>query len=105
MGVCTHKEWLRLEFLPAYSPDFNPIECLWRWMKTEHFHNRCWGNQADLKSHLVEVIAKMTQSPTDLTSIMRQEIRRLNIKSTVPIRCIMILVFGGVLWISCLTQM
>jgi len=22
-----------MEFLPAYSPDFNPIERLWRWMK------------------------------------------------------------------------
>jgi len=32
------KDWLRLEFLPAYSPDFNPIERLWRWMKTEYPH-------------------------------------------------------------------
>jgi transposase len=33
------KDWLRLEFLPAYSPDFNPIERLWRWMKTEYTHD------------------------------------------------------------------
>ena len=76
--VRTQKEWLRLEFLPAYSPDFNPIERLWKWMKTEYFHNRCWASQADLKSYLVEVIAKMRQSPASLTSIMRQETQRLN---------------------------
>jgi transposase len=28
------KEWLQLSFLPPYSPDFNPIERLWRWIKT-----------------------------------------------------------------------
>ncbi len=32
----TQCSWLRLEFLPGYSPDFNPIERLWRWMKTEY---------------------------------------------------------------------
>jgi putative transposase len=33
------KEWLYLAFLPAYSPDFNPIERLWRWMKTEYMQS------------------------------------------------------------------
>lgn len=72
------KEWLRLEFLPAYSPDFNPIERLWRWMKTEYFHNRCWASQLALKAHLLDVIRQMTQTPHSLTSIMQQEIQRLN---------------------------
>jgi len=36
-----NKAWLKIEFLPAYSPDFNPIECLWRWLKTEFTHNKC----------------------------------------------------------------
>lgn len=74
----TQKEWLRLEFLPAYSPDFNPIERLWRWMKTEYFHNRCWATKSDLKVHLVDVIGQILQKPQELTSIMRQEIQRLN---------------------------
>lgn len=36
-----NRDWLKIEFLPPYSPDFNPVERLWRWMKTEYTHNRC----------------------------------------------------------------
>ena len=76
--VSTQKEWLRLEFLPAYSPDFNPIERLWRWIKSEHLHNRCWKSLADLKTHLMQVMEKIERKPAELTSVMRQEIQRLN---------------------------
>jgi transposase len=72
------KEWLRLEFLPAYSPDFNPIERLWRWIKGEYIHNRCWESQAQLKTYLVEILEKLSQKPDQLLSVMRQEIQRLN---------------------------
>jgi transposase len=76
--VTTQKEWLRLEFLPAYSPDFNPIERLWRWIKSEYMHNRCWKSLAHLKTYLVKVMEKIEQKPAELTSVMRQEIQRLN---------------------------
>jgi len=76
--VSTQKEWLRLEFLPAYSPDFNPIERLWRWMKSEYIHNRCWKSLAHLKTHLMQTLEEMKQKPAELTSIMHQEIERLN---------------------------
>ena len=74
----TQKEWLRLEFLPAYSPDFNPIERLWRWIKSEYMHNRCWKSLAHLKTYLVKVMEKIEQKPAELTGVMRQEIQRLN---------------------------
>jgi len=76
--VSNQKEWLRLEFLPAYSPDFNPIERLWRWIKSEYIHNRCWESQAQLKTYLVEVLEKLARNPDELLSVMREEIQRLN---------------------------
>jgi len=76
--VDTNKEWLRLEFLPAYSPDFNPIERLWRWIKSEHLHNRCWKSLADLKTYLEEVLEEIRQKPAPLVGVMRKEIQRLN---------------------------
>jgi hypothetical protein len=62
----------------SYSPDFNPIERLWRWIKCEHLHNRCWKSLADLKTYLVKVMEKIELKPAELTSVMRQEIQRLN---------------------------
>ena len=76
--VATQKEWLRLAFLPAYSPDFNPIERLWRWIKSEYLHNRCWKSLANLKTYMVEIMEKIKQKPAELTSVMHQEIQRLN---------------------------
>ena len=34
----THKGRLTIEQLPAYSPDFNPIEQLWKKVKKEATH-------------------------------------------------------------------
>ncbi len=30
---------IRLHFLPPYSPNLNPIECLWKWMKGRIIYN------------------------------------------------------------------
>lgn len=35
-----HKERLELMFLPAYSPDLNPIERVWWYMRKKISHNR-----------------------------------------------------------------
>ena len=76
--VRQQKECLRLEFLPAYSPDFNPIERLWRWIKGEYIYNRCWESQAQLKTYWVEVLEKLARNPDELLSVMREEIQCLN---------------------------
>lgn len=66
-------EWLQLEFLPAYSPDFNPIERFWRWMKTEFIHNQCWKKLKELKKYLVDIINKIPLYANSLNSLMKQE--------------------------------
>jgi len=42
-----HRQWrqaqepdLRLAFLPPYSPDLNPIERVWKWVRRVCLHNR-----------------------------------------------------------------
>lgn len=69
--------WLRVEFLPAYSPDFNPIERLWRWFKGEFTHNACWPTQAALARHLAKKLAELPQHTAAMMGVMRQEITRL----------------------------
>ena len=73
------QEWLYVEFLPAYSPDFNPIERLWRWMKTEYIHNQCWVNKAALKKTLQGMLQEMPQRVNEVKSVMRKEIERLRL--------------------------
>lgn len=72
----SQKDWLQIEFLPPYSPDFNPIERLWRWMKTEHTHNRCWSSKLHLKKHLQKAVTEMPESAESLKSVMKKENER-----------------------------
>jgi transposase len=71
------ESWLQLEFLPAYSPDFNPIERFWRWLKTDFTHNKCWKTKGDLKKYLVKVLKEEIPSSTySLKCLMKKENER-----------------------------
>ena len=70
-------DWLKIEFLPAYSPDFNPIERLWKWIKKEYTHNRCWSSKAALREYLEKKLIEMTSDASQYIGTMTQELFRL----------------------------
>ena len=37
----SQRDWLRVEILPGYSPDLNPVESLWGNIKGQELANRC----------------------------------------------------------------
>jgi transposase len=41
---------IQIDFLPLYSPDFNPVEYLWAWLKRNALANFCPGNFAELQT-------------------------------------------------------
>jgi transposase len=43
---------LRLVRLPAYSPDFNPDEHIWGWVRAEVTANTCFGTKAKVREHV-----------------------------------------------------
>jgi transposase len=43
---------LRLVRLPAYSPDFNPDEHVWGWVRAEVTANTCFGTRASVREHV-----------------------------------------------------
>jgi transposase len=43
---------LRLVRLPAYSPDFNPDEAIWGWVREEVTANTCFGTRAKVQHHV-----------------------------------------------------
>ncbi len=73
------QDWLHVEFLPGYSPDFNPIERLWRWIKTQYIHNQCWASKKSLKKYLQRVLQTLPLQAEELKSVMRQEMERLKL--------------------------
>ena len=43
---------LRLVRLPAYSPDFNPDEAIWGWIREEVTANTCFGTKAKVQEYV-----------------------------------------------------
>lgn len=72
-----NSDWLRLDFLPAYSPDFNPIERLWKWIKKEYTHNKCWDSQQKLFNYLKLKHSEMKNNVGAYIGTMRRELLRL----------------------------
>lgn len=56
-------------FLPAYSPDLNPIERLWRVMKDRHFNNWYTDNYEALEDHLCSALLAMMERKNEVASI------------------------------------
>ena len=49
--------------MPAYSPDLNPIEGLWKWMREEVTQLRCYDSVKSLSDACKKFIEKINQNP------------------------------------------
>lgn len=52
--------------LPAYSPDLNPIENLWRWMREEVTYNFCHDSMRDLFDACKAFIDRINAHPNQI---------------------------------------
>jgi len=43
---------ITLEPLPAYSPDFMPVEHLWQWLREDGTYHACYTSQAALQQRV-----------------------------------------------------
>lgn len=50
---------LRLVALPAYSPDFNPDEAIWDWIREEVTANECLGTKAKVQERVNQFFGKL----------------------------------------------
>ena len=55
--IAQHGERLRVHQLPSYSPDYNPIEHLWRNVKRGKTHNRYFATFEALQAAVEEALA------------------------------------------------
>jgi len=54
---------IELVFLPGYSPDLNPIERLWDWMRQEVTRGHCHGSVPELTAAAQRFIADINTDP------------------------------------------
>ncbi len=54
-----HKERIKPFFLPAYSPELNLIERVWRYVKTKLNCHRWWADLARLKTATYELLSNL----------------------------------------------
>ena len=57
---------LELVPLPGYSPDLNPIEGLWKWMREEVTQLTCYGSVRELFDACKRFVEAINRSPLDL---------------------------------------
>lgn len=50
---------IALEPLPAYSPDFMPVEHLWQWLREDVTYHTCYANKADLQQQVEQFQQKI----------------------------------------------
>ena len=55
--------------LPAYSPDYNPIECVWRKIKRAATHNVYFENFAELTETVRKQLKKLKRTPNTILNL------------------------------------
>jgi transposase len=58
---------ISLHFLPPYSPNLNPIERLWKWMKERVIYNTYYEHFEDFRSAIFGFFALLSSVTTDST--------------------------------------
>ena len=73
----THTARLTIEQLPSYSPDFNPIEHLWKKVKKEATHLKYFAEVTDLQTEVDRALLQFAQTPSEITVLMARYCEKL----------------------------
>ena len=73
-----NKERIELHFLPAYSPQFNPIEMVWKATKKASVHNRYFENLDQLHKTIFRRFNRFQGNPSSLRGIANSQIWNKN---------------------------
>jgi transposase len=57
---------ITLEPLPAYSPDFMPVEHLWQWLREDVTYHACYTSQAALQQRVAQFQQEINAQPLTL---------------------------------------
>ena len=77
-----HRDRLHVTQLPGYSPDYNPIEFLWRATKRQATHNRYFPEFADLIGSVEEALAAFAAHPARVKALFGRYLDDLAVEPT-----------------------
>jgi transposase len=66
---------LRLVALPGYSPDFNPDEAIWDWVREEVTANTCFGTASKVREKVDAFFIGLTARATEVLQRCRRELQ------------------------------
>ena len=72
---------LTIEQLPSYSPDFNPIEHLWKKVKKEATHLKYFPDFSHLQAEVDRALLHFAQTPSEITVLMARYCETLGAKA------------------------
>ena len=64
------QERLSVYQLPSYSPDFNPIEHLWKKLKARSTHNQYFESFDKLTATVDDALSYFAETPSEVLSLM-----------------------------------
>jgi hypothetical protein len=56
-------KWLVFEYFPTYSPELNPVEQCWQWMKNEYMCNFVAKNRDELVAMTLQASTALSADP------------------------------------------
>lgn len=66
--LIANQDQLELIFLPKYSPDLNPMEWFWKFLRKQVTHNTFFGNFKEFQCALIKFIVKHKLSSPEVKS-------------------------------------
>ncbi len=76
--LARHAQRLTVTTLPSYSPDYNPIEYLWRATKREATHNHYFPTFADLVASVEKTLRSLAARPDYVRSLFTFYLEQLS---------------------------
>lgn len=76
-----HAARLTIAQLPSYSPDFNPIEHLWKKVKKEATHLKYFPDFAQLQAEVDRALLYFAETPSEITVLMARYCATLGAKA------------------------
>jgi hypothetical protein len=61
--------------LPAYSPDFNPDEAIWEWIREEVTANECLGTKAKVQERVNAFFGKLAHREDEVRRRCRRALQ------------------------------